>query len=78
MDDTRRRAWARAERAVGPVRMGGTAEWQRVSFAGSEDDVRSGGVDVTLDTRRDPQMPRNAVLAIGRLDTVELPVRRRR
>ena len=63
LDDTRRRAWARAERVVGPVRMGGTAEWQRVSFAGSEDDVRSGGVDVTLDTRRDPQMPRNAVLA---------------
>lgn len=63
VDDTRRRAWARAERVVGPVRLGGTAEWQRVSFAGSEDDVRSGGVDVTLDTRRDPQLPRNAVLA---------------
>jgi hypothetical protein len=63
LDDTRRRAWVRAERVVGPVRMGGTAEWQRVSFGGADDDVRSGGVDVTLDTRRDPQLPRNAVLA---------------
>jgi len=63
LDDTRRRAWARAERVIGPVRMGGTAEWQRVSFAGVADDVRSGGVDVTLDTRRDPQLSRNAVLA---------------
>ena len=62
-DDTRRRVWARAERALGPVRLGGQAEWQRVSFAGSDDDVRSGGVDATFDTRRDPQEPRNAVLA---------------
>jgi outer membrane protein assembly factor BamA len=62
-DDTRRRAWARAERALGPVRLGGVAEWQNVSFAGSDDEVRSGGVDVTLDTRRDPQQARNAVLA---------------
>ena len=63
LDDTRRRAWVRAERAAGPVRMGGTAEWQRVSFGGADDDVRSGGIDVTLDTRHDPQLPRNAVLA---------------
>jgi outer membrane protein assembly factor BamA len=63
LDDTRRRAWLRAERVVGPVRLGGVAEWQRVSFGGAEDDVRSGGVDVTLDTRRDLQLPRNAVVA---------------
>jgi outer membrane protein assembly factor BamA len=62
-DDTRRRVWARAERAIGPVRLGGQAEWQHVSFAGADDEVRSGGVDATFDTRRDPQEPRNAVLA---------------
>jgi outer membrane protein assembly factor BamA len=62
-DDTRRRAWARAERAVGRLRVGGQAEWQRVSFTGSDDDVWAGGVDATFDTRRDPQARRNAVLA---------------
>ena len=63
VDDSRRLAWARAERGVGPVRIGGTAEWQRVRFASEEDDVRSGGLDLTIDTRHDPQLPRNAVLA---------------
>ena len=62
-DDTRRRAWVRAERAMGPLRLGGTAEWQNVSFGALDDEVGSGGVDATLDTRRDPQQPRNAVLA---------------
>jgi outer membrane protein assembly factor BamA len=63
VDDTRRRLWARAERTVGVLRLGGVAEWQRVSFAGTDDEVRSGGVDVQVDTRRDPQFPRNAVIA---------------
>ena len=63
VDDTRHRTWVRLERALGPVRVGGTAEWQHVSFDGLDDDVRSGGLDVTVDTRQDPQQPRNAVLA---------------
>ena len=61
--DDRRRLWARAERAAGPVRVGGTLGWQHVSFAGGSDSIRSTGGDVTIDTRLDPLLPRNAVFA---------------
>ena len=61
-DDQREVVWGRVERAVGPVRIGARFDWQQVSFGGVEDDVASGGVDVSLDTRRDPIFPRNAVL----------------
>lgn len=62
-NDDRKRLWGRVERWAGPVKVGGTAGWQRVSFAGLEDDIRSLGGDVTLDTRIDPVLPRNAVYA---------------
>lgn len=61
--DGRRRLWARAERAIGHVRLGGTAGWERVSFGPIHDDVKSVRGDVTVDTRLDPAYPRNAVLA---------------
>ncbi len=60
-EDSRKRVWARAERALGPVRAGVTGGWQRVSFDTIEDDYPSLGVDVALDTRLDPILPRNAV-----------------
>ena len=60
-DDDRKRVWARAERALGDVRLGATAGWQRVSFAEIRDDVQSIGADVAFDTRIDPILPRNAV-----------------
>jgi outer membrane protein assembly factor BamA len=63
IDDSRRRTWARAERAFGPLRVGGRAGWERVSFDGSIDHLRSAGADVTVDTRVDPALPRNAVFA---------------
>jgi outer membrane protein assembly factor BamA len=62
-DDERRRVWARVERTTGPVRLGGSADWQHVSFGGLEDSVRSVGADATIDTRLDPVLPRNAVYA---------------
>ena len=61
-DDDRTRAWVRAQRTMGPVRAGGTASWQRVFFAQTEDTFRSVGADVTIDTRENPALPRNAVL----------------
>jgi outer membrane protein assembly factor BamA len=64
-NDDRRRVWARAERYAGPLRAGGTVGWQRVSFAGGEDRMASGGVDVAIDTRVDPGLPRNAVYAVA-------------
>lgn len=69
-DDDRRRVWARAERAVGPVRLGATAGWQRVSFGPIEEDLKTVGADVTVDTRLDPAYPRNAVLATASWERV--------
>lgn len=60
-NDDRKRLWGRVERWAGPVKAGGTFGWQRVSFADLRDDIRSIGGDVTLDTRLDPVLPRNAV-----------------
>jgi outer membrane protein assembly factor BamA len=61
--DERRRAWARAERALGNFRLGATAGWERVQFGPLDDDLKTMGGDVTFDTRIDPTYPRNAVLA---------------
>jgi outer membrane protein assembly factor BamA len=61
--DNRFRVWARAMRTMGPVRAGGTAGHQEVEFGGQRDSFSSGGLDVTLDTRDNPALPRNAVLA---------------
>jgi outer membrane protein assembly factor BamA len=44
----------------GGVRSG---PWQHVSFGGVTDSFQSAGADVTLDTRVDPLLPRNAVFA---------------
>jgi outer membrane protein assembly factor BamA len=69
-DDDRQRVWARAERANGPLRAGGTVGWQRVSFAGGENRFRSVGGDVAFDTRLDPLQPRNAVYAVASVERV--------
>jgi len=62
-DDSRRRAWVRAEHATGPIRTGVGGGWEHVSFAGASDDLRLMSADVTIDTRIDPALPRQAVYA---------------
>jgi outer membrane protein assembly factor BamA len=63
-DEDRRRVWVRAEReVVRAVRVGATAGWQRVSFMNEDDRFAHAGADVVLDTRVDPNLPRNAVFA---------------
>lgn len=69
-DDDRVRVWLRAERVIAPhLRAGTTVGWQRVTFphvvGGPRETGRfgHGGVDVVLDTRVDPTLPRNAVYA---------------
>jgi outer membrane protein assembly factor BamA len=74
-DDTRRRAWARVEHARGPWRAGGTFEWQRVAFAGARDTLRSVGADAAFDTRRDPVLPRNAVVLTASWDRLFVSAR---
>ena len=46
------------------------ASWQTVSFGGRDDTFSTGGLDVTLDTRQNPAMPRNAVLASAAADVL--------
>ena len=72
-DDDRQRVWARVERAEGPLRAGGTVGWQRVSFAGIEDRFHSVGGDLTLDTRLDPVVPRNAIYAVASWERLSAP-----
>lgn len=63
-DDDRQRVWVRAEREiVRSVRVGATAGWQHVTFGTADDRFADAGADVTLDTRVDPGLPRNAVYA---------------
>jgi outer membrane protein assembly factor BamA len=62
--ENRRRIWLRGERQIGrTLRLGATADWQRVALGATADDVPSLGADLTLDTRVDPWLARNAVLA---------------
>jgi hypothetical protein len=63
-DDDRTRLWVRGERAAGRwVRTGATAGWQRASFDGAVDRFAYAAADVTVDTRIDLVVPRNAVYA---------------
>ncbi len=63
-NDDRGRTWVRAERRLArPLRIGGTGEWQRVSFGDIGDRFFRLGGDVTLDTRVDPLLARNAIYA---------------
>lgn len=78
-DDGRRRAWGRIERVDGPVHVGGEIARERVSFADTRAWLTSAGADVTLDTRVDPAVPRNAVYArafVTHLDVAGAPVDR--
>jgi outer membrane protein assembly factor BamA len=62
--DRRGRFWARGERDVAKaVRVGGAAEWQHVTFGSLSDRFVRAGADVTVDTRIDPALPRNAFYA---------------
>ena len=63
-DDDRQRAWVRIERQFVPaLRVGATAGWQHVSFMDLDDRFAQAGADVVLDTRVDPNLPRNAIFA---------------
>jgi outer membrane protein assembly factor BamA len=69
-DDDRTRLWARAERALGDLRLGGTAGWQRVSFGDLDDDLRTVAGEIVFDTRLDPVLPRNAVYGAASVERV--------
>ena len=65
-DDERARTWIRAERnIVRSLRAGVTTGVQRVSLFDRTDSLGHIGVDLTLDTRIDTVLPRNAVYLRG-------------
>ena len=68
--DGRHRVWARAEKVMGPVRLGTTGGYQRVSFADVIDHFTTIAGDATLDTRLDPVLPRNAVYVNASIEHV--------
>jgi hypothetical protein len=64
LDDQRAGVWGRAERRLaGGLAVGASGGSERVRFGGARDSLATVGADVTLDTRRSPSFPRNAVLA---------------
>ncbi len=66
-DDNRSHLWARGERTLVPhLRIGVDGGWQHVSFGTLTSDYGDGGADVTLDTRLDPMLARNAVYTKAR------------
>ncbi|MCC7010631.1 MAG: BamA/TamA family outer membrane protein [Acidobacteria bacterium] len=67
--------WARIERRAGPVRVAALAGWRRVRFAELDDRVRSGGMEVVLDTRIDPVLPRDAAYASFTLERLSVSAR---
>lgn len=66
LNDTRRDARVRAERALTPwLRVGGGARVTNVTFGEAEERHVAPSVDVIVDTRTDPGFPRNAVHFTG-------------
>jgi outer membrane protein assembly factor BamA len=62
--DDRARLFIRGEREFArTLRLGATTAWQRASFEGVADQFAQVGGDVTVDTRVDPVLARNAVYA---------------
>ncbi|MEZ5283756.1 MAG: hypothetical protein R2712_02875 [Vicinamibacterales bacterium] len=60
--DTRRAIWGRVETAPRTwLRAGAGARRSAVTFGSLRDTLVTTGADVTVDTRRDPALPRNAV-----------------
>ena len=70
-NDRRQRVWGRGEKMFGDLRAGGTVGWQRVNYAGAEEDFVSVGADATFDTRLDPILPRNAVYGMASVEQLE-------
>jgi outer membrane protein assembly factor BamA len=67
--DRRTYVGVRAERAISSrFRVAAQARVSDVQFGGLDDRLRSAGLQATLDTRRDPAFPRNAVFASATIE----------
>ncbi|MGE0461906.1 MAG: BamA/TamA family outer membrane protein [Vicinamibacterales bacterium] len=71
LGDSRRTLWARVESApLSWLRAGAGTRVADVSFGAIDDRITTVGADVTLDTRVDPALPRNAVFAFLGIERV--------
>ena len=71
-DDDRNRLWIRGERELTKeIRVGASGSWERAHFMDRRDRFVDGGVDVVIDTRRDPELARNAVYARAAWDHLD-------
>ncbi len=70
--DARRQAWARAEVSGLKTHLGVTASVQRVNFGGAIDHIKTIGADLTIDTRLDPVLPRNALYVVASAEQVRV------
>ena len=68
--DDRGKVWIRAQKSFWLVRTGMIGTFQDVSFGSRNDQFSSIGADVTLDTRADPVLPRNAVLVMASAERI--------
>ena len=69
VDDRRTGAGLRVERAMGPwFRVGARGRLTDVHFGDDTDRLATAGVEATLDTRRDPAFPRNALYATAAVE----------
>jgi outer membrane protein assembly factor BamA len=68
--DDRGKFWVRAQKSIWMVRAGVIGTFQEVSFGALNDQFSSIGADVTLDTRADPVLPRNAVLVMASAERI--------
>lgn len=74
LPDTRLEARARVERPFASwLRVGGGIRSARVEFGGTRDRHDAATADITVDTRLDPSVPRNAVYAFAGWEQLRFP-----
>jgi outer membrane protein assembly factor BamA len=71
--DTRRGLAGRAERSfAGLFRLGVSGSWDHVAFAELDERFTTWGADAAFDTRRNTDLPRNAVYLFGRWERLNV------
>jgi outer membrane protein assembly factor BamA len=88
--DNRRTAWTRVEATAGRFHLGATAAFTHIAFGAfetreandttersnkTEENVKSLGADVIVDTRLDPVLPRNALYVKGSVERLFAEIR---
>ncbi|TAK15431.1 MAG: outer membrane protein assembly factor [Acidobacteria bacterium] len=73
--DDRRSAWTRVETSARRVHFGVTGAFDHIAFGATDENVKTIGADVVIDTRLDPLLPRNAVYVKASADRLFADIR---